>query len=70
MSEKPPRNPGKKRISFVIFEKWCIVLTLIISFTEQIIMTLELLKGKIHRARLTACDLNYEGSLEIGRAHV
>ena len=22
-------------------------------------MTLELLKGKIHRARLTACDLNY-----------
>ena len=28
-------------------------------------MTLELLKGKIHRARLTACDLNYEGSLAI-----
>ena len=26
---------------------------------------LELLKGKIHRARLTACDLNYEGSLAI-----
>jgi len=28
-------------------------------------MTLELLKGKIHRARLTACDLDYEGSLAI-----
>lgn len=28
-------------------------------------MMLEILKGKIHRARLTACDVNYEGSLEI-----
>lgn len=28
-------------------------------------MQLELLKGKIHRARLTACDIDYEGSLEI-----
>lgn len=28
-------------------------------------MTLELLKGKIHRARLTGCDVDYEGSLEI-----
>ena len=28
-------------------------------------MQLELLKGKIHRARLTACDVDYEGSLEI-----
>ncbi|MBO5959142.1 MAG: aspartate 1-decarboxylase, partial [Lentisphaeria bacterium] len=28
-------------------------------------MKLELLKGKIHRARLTACDVDYEGSLEI-----
>lgn len=28
-------------------------------------MKLEMLKGKIHRARLTACDIDYEGSLEI-----
>lgn len=28
-------------------------------------MTLEMLKGKIHRARLTDCDIDYEGSLEI-----
>ncbi len=28
-------------------------------------MTLELLKGKIHRARLTGCDVDYEGSLAI-----
>ncbi len=28
-------------------------------------MLLEMLKGKIHRARLTHCDLDYEGSLEI-----
>ncbi len=28
-------------------------------------MFLEMLKGKIHRARLTGCDVNYEGSLEI-----
>ncbi len=28
-------------------------------------MQLEMLKGKIHRARLTRCDIDYEGSLEI-----
>ncbi|HBJ97441.1 MAG TPA: aspartate 1-decarboxylase [Lentisphaeria bacterium] len=28
-------------------------------------MQLQLIKGKIHRARLTHCDLDYEGSLEI-----
>lgn len=28
-------------------------------------MQLRLLKGKIHRARVTAVDLNYEGSIEI-----
>ena len=28
-------------------------------------MHLEMLKGKIHRARLTHCDIDYEGSLEI-----
>jgi len=28
-------------------------------------MFLEMIKGKIHRARLTHCDLDYEGSLEI-----
>lgn len=28
-------------------------------------MFIQLLKGKIHRARLTACDLHYEGSLGI-----
>ena len=28
-------------------------------------MMLEMLKGKIHRARLTQCELDYEGSLEI-----
>ncbi len=28
-------------------------------------MQLEMLKGKIHRARLTQCDIDYEGSLEI-----
>ncbi len=28
-------------------------------------MNLEMLKAKIHRARLTACDVDYEGSLEI-----
>ena len=26
---------------------------------------LQMIKGKIHRARLTHCDLDYEGSLEI-----
>lgn len=28
-------------------------------------MQLQLIKGKIHRAKLTHCDLDYEGSLEI-----
>ena len=28
-------------------------------------MMLEMLKGKIHRARLTQCEIDYEGSLEI-----
>lgn len=28
-------------------------------------MLLEMLKGKIHRARITNCDVDYEGSLEI-----
>ncbi len=28
-------------------------------------MQLRMLKGKIHRARLTGADLNYEGSIEI-----
>jgi len=28
-------------------------------------MILEMLKGKIHRARITHCDIDYEGSLEI-----
>jgi len=28
-------------------------------------MQLELMKSKIHRARLTHCDIDYEGSLEI-----
>ena len=28
-------------------------------------MQLRLLKGKIHRARITGADLNYEGSIEI-----
>lgn len=28
-------------------------------------MMLRMLKGKIHRARITHCDLDYEGSLEI-----
>src|SRR2546422_8902585 len=28
-------------------------------------MQLRMLKGKIHRARVTAADLNYEGSIEI-----
>jgi len=31
-------------------------------------MILEMCKGKIHRARLTHCDLDYEGSLEIDSA--
>ena len=30
-------------------------------------MLLEMLKGKIHRARITQCDIDYEGSLEIDR---
>ena len=28
-------------------------------------MQLRMLKGKIHRARITAADLNYEGSIEV-----
>src|SRR5215831_9216005 len=28
-------------------------------------MELRILKGKIHRARITAADLNYEGSIEV-----
>src|SRR5438309_9921991 len=28
-------------------------------------MQLRMLKGKIHRARLTGADINYEGSIEI-----
>lgn len=31
-------------------------------------MTLTLLKGKIHRATVTGCDLNYEGSITIDPA--
>lgn len=30
-------------------------------------MVLTLLKAKIHRARVTQCDLNYEGSITIDR---
>ena len=29
------------------------------------VMLLQMLKGKIHRARITHCDIDYEGSLEI-----
>ena len=28
-------------------------------------MQLTLLKGKIHRATVTQCDLNYEGSISV-----
>ena len=28
-------------------------------------MLLQMLKGKIHQARITMCDIDYEGSLEI-----
>jgi len=31
-------------------------------------MILTLLKAKLHRARVTQCDLNYEGSISIDRA--
>ncbi len=31
-------------------------------------MLLEICKGKLHRARLTHCDVDYEGSLEIDTA--
>lgn len=30
-------------------------------------MQIQMLKGKLHQARLTACELNYEGSLSIDR---
>ena len=33
-------------------------------------MLLEMCKSKIHRARLTHCDLDYEGSLEIDIAYL
>ncbi len=33
-------------------------------------MLLEMLKGKIHRARVTACDIDYEGSLEIDSGYL
>lgn len=33
--------------------------------TGDVKMLLEMLKGKIHRARITQCDIDYEGSLEI-----
>ena len=32
---------------------------------KEFFMLLEMLKGKIHRARITQCDIDYEGSLEI-----
>ena len=38
---------------------------MLINFMETDEMQLQLIKGKIHRARLTHCDLDYEGSLEI-----
>ena len=31
-------------------------------------MQLTLLKGKIHRATVTQCDLNYEGSISVDAA--
>ena len=31
-------------------------------------MQLTLLKGKIHRATITQCDLNYEGSISVDSA--
>jgi aspartate 1-decarboxylase len=31
-------------------------------------MLLTLMKGKIHRARVTGADLNYEGSISIDQA--
>lgn len=34
------------------------------------IMLIEMVKSKIHRARLTRCDLEYEGSLEIDVAYL
>jgi aspartate 1-decarboxylase len=37
-------------------------------YPELFKMILEMCKGKIHRARLTHCDLDYEGSLEIDSA--
>ncbi|OQA87009.1 MAG: Aspartate 1-decarboxylase precursor [Lentisphaerae bacterium ADurb.Bin242] len=33
-------------------------------------MLIEMVKSKIHRARLTHCDLDYEGSLEIDAAYL
>lgn len=36
-----------------------------IKIGEDVPMLLEMLKGKIHRARITNCDIDYEGSLEI-----
>ena len=36
--------------------------------TDMTDMLLTLLKAKIHRARITQCDLNYEGSITIDRA--
>src|SRR5215510_2686972 len=32
---------------------------------EESTVELRMLKGKIHRARITAADLNYEGSIEV-----
>ena len=60
-----PPETGKKPVFIRIFRK-AVYINMFTSFTETTeTMTLELLKGKIHRARLTACDLNYEGSLAI-----
>src|SRR5262249_23491578 len=34
-------------------------------YLREVALELRMLKGKIHRARITAADLNYEGSIEI-----
>ena len=58
-----------KRIAAAIFSAKCLLIgkrcDILPDNQTENHMFLEMIKGKIHRARLTHCDLDYEGSLEI-----
>lgn len=66
-SNYPDTNPGegRKRISLTICRRW-------ISRTKNIKLETKMLRqillSKLHRATVTECDINYNGSIKIDEA--